>query len=193
MKTIIARILTTAGLGLLVIAPVYLAVLLMLKALGSMKSVLAPIVAVLPAGLQHDAAIALVALMAVGLVVGAGIQTNAGRQLSDFLERKIYVKIPGYRTFRSLTRQVAGDQSAASWLPALVDTDDDALMPAFVVEELADGRYTVFVPSVPTPLAGGVFIYPRDRVHLVDVPFRQALGVVSRWGEGAKDLVAGIR
>ena len=28
---------------------------------------------------------------------------------------------------------------------------EEALVPAFIIEELADGRYTVFVPSVPTP------------------------------------------
>ena len=48
---------------------------------------------------------------------------------------------------------------------------EDALSPAFIIEELEDGRYTVLVPSVPTPAAGALFILPRERVHPVDVPF----------------------
>jgi uncharacterized membrane protein len=48
------------------------------------------------------------------------------------------------------------------------------------------------VPSIPTPLAGAVYILERKRVHPLDVPFTQAIQVVSRWGSGAKDLVAAM-
>ena len=50
----------------------------------------------------------------------------------------------------------------------------------------------VFVPSIPTPLAGAVYILDRKRVHPLDVPFTEALKAVSRWGSGAKDLVAAM-
>jgi uncharacterized membrane protein len=65
-------------------------------------------------------------------------------------------------------------------------------VPAFIIEEFADGRYTVFVPSVPTPLAGAVYVLTRERVHPVSVGFAQAFKTVSRWGAGAKDLVAAM-
>ena len=64
--------------------------------------------------------------------------------------------------------------------------------PDFIIEELADGRYTVFVPSIPTPFAGAVYVLDRQRVHPLDVPFTDAVRVVSRWGSGAKDLVAAM-
>jgi uncharacterized membrane protein len=67
---------------------------------------------------------------------------------------------------------------------------EESLVPAFIIEELDDGRFTVFVPSVPTPLAGAVYILERARVHPLRVPFTQAISVISRWGSGAKDLVA---
>ena len=70
---------------------------------------------------------------------------------------------------------------------------EDALVPAFIVEELVDGRFTVFVPSVPTPFAGAVYILSRERVHLLDIPFSQAIKSVSRWGSGSADLVAAMR
>ena len=77
------------------------------------------------------------------------------------------------------------------WKPALAEIED-ALVPAFIVEELDDGRFTVFVPSVPTPFAGAVYILSRERVHLVDIPFTQAIQSISRWGSGSKDLVAAM-
>ena len=65
--------------------------------------------------------------------------------------------------------------------------------PGFIIEELDDGRLTVFVPSVPTPLAGAVYVLARERVHLLDVPFTQAIRSISRWGSGSKELVAAMR
>ena len=41
---------------------------------------------------------------------------------------------------------------------------EDALVPAFIIEELEDGRLKIFVPSAPTPLAGAVYILSADRV-----------------------------
>jgi uncharacterized membrane protein len=78
------------------------------------------------------------------------------------------------------------------WKPALVEIED-ALVPAFVVEELDDRRFTVFVPTVPTPFAGAVYILNRERVHLLNIPFTQAIQSVSRWGSGSKDLVAAMK
>ena len=76
--------------------------------------------------------------------------------------------------------------------PALVELED-ALVPALIVEELEDGSYTVLVPSAPTPMAGSVYILPRDRVHPVDIPFTQAIGVFSKWGTGAGEFVRAMR
>ena len=65
-------------------------------------------------------------------------------------------------------------------------------MPAFIIEEHNDGRYTIFVPSVPTPFAGAVYVADRARVHPLDVAFTDALRTVSKWGSGSKDLVAAM-
>ncbi len=78
------------------------------------------------------------------------------------------------------------------WQPALAEIED-ALVPAFIIEELEDGRFTVFVPSVPTPFARAVYILSHERVHPLDVPFTQALQSVSRWGSGSKELVAAMK
>ena len=66
-------------------------------------------------------------------------------------------------------------------------------MPAFIVEELDDEHYVIFVPSVPTPAAGAIYIMARERVHLVDVPFTKAASVISKWGVGAGDLQKALR
>ena len=67
------------------------------------------------------------------------------------------------------------------------------LVPGFIIEEHADGRFTVFVPSVPTPLAGAVYVLTPERVHPLDIPFTQAIKPVSRWGSGCEELVAAMK
>jgi uncharacterized membrane protein len=53
--------------------------------------------------------------------------------------------------------------------------------------------YTVLVPSVPTPMAGALYILPPERVHPVDVPFTVALKVFSKWGTGAGEFVRAMQ
>jgi hypothetical protein len=83
-------------------------------------------------------------------------------------------------------------EESEKFAPALVEIED-ALVPAFVVEEHTDGRYTVFVPSAPTPAVGVVYIIARARVHIVDAPFMKTVKCISSWGVGSKDLVLAIR
>ena len=108
------------------------------------------------------------------------------------MERVFFERLPGYGLLRSLTQRLAGDSEEDVWKPALVEIED-ALVPAFIIEELDDGRFTVFVPSVPTPLAGAVYVLSPERVHVLDVPFTQAIRTISRWGSGSKDLVAAMK
>jgi hypothetical protein len=51
----------------------------------------------------------------------------------------------------------------------------------------------VLVPSVPTPMAGAIYILPPERVHPVDVPFTVALKVFSKWGTGAGEFVRALQ
>jgi uncharacterized membrane protein len=63
------------------------------------------------------------------------------------------------------------------------------LVLAFIIEELADGRYTVFVPGVPSPVRGSVYVLGRERVRPLDASFAQTIHALSRWGSGVGNLV----
>jgi uncharacterized membrane protein len=70
---------------------------------------------------------------------------------------------------------------------------EDALVPAFLVEDCDDDHCAIFVPSVPTPAAGAIYIIAKSRVHVVDVPFTRAVSVISKWGAGSGELLAGMK
>lgn len=178
--------------GVLVLLPIYLAVLLLLKGMKAVVGLVRPIAAMLPEWLPAENALALVVVLIACFLVGAAVRTRAGGRIRERVERGFFGRIPGYALFRSLTQRLAGESDEIAWKPVLAEIED-ALVPAFIVEELVDGRFTVFVPSVPTPFAGAVYILDRERVHLVDVPFTQAIQSVSRWGAGSGELVAAMR
>ena len=178
--------------GLLVLLPIYLAVLLLLKGMKAVVSLVRPISALLPDWLPAENFLSLLGVLIACFFVGAAVRTRAGRAVRERVEMKFFGNLPGYALFRGLTHRLAGEGDENVWKPALAEIED-ALVPAFVVEELDDGRFTVFVPSVPTPFAGAVYILTPERVHLIDVPFTQAIKSVSHWGSGSKDLVAAMR
>ncbi len=182
---------TTLIGGLLVVLPIYLSILLLAKTLSGVLGVLSPVTAAIPAAGQFRQVTAILIVLVVCLVAGIVVRTGPGLYAKNVLERSVLEKIPGYALVRGLTERVSGEDREGAFRPALVEIED-ALAPGFIIEELDDGRYTVLVPSVPTPAAGALFILPRERVHPVDVPFTQAVKVISKWGAGAGALARGV-
>ena len=177
--------------GLLIVIPVYLAILLLLKGMQSVAKLVRPFTAILPDWVPAEDLLSLLLVLAICALIGAAVVTRIGRGARDWFERTVFERIPGYGVIRSLTHQMAGKSQESTWRAALIEIED-ALVPGFIIEEFEDGRYTVFVPSIPTPFAGAVYVLDRQRVHPVDVPFTDAIRVVSRWGSGAKNLVAAM-
>ena len=177
--------------GLLIVVPIYLAVLVLLKGMKSVAILVRPFTALVPAWLPAENLLSLLLVLFLCFLIGLAVRTRAGRIVREQIEKSLFDRLPGYALFRSLTQRLAGQGRENVWKPALAEIED-ALVPAFIIEELEDGRLTVFVPSVPTPFAGAVYILDRERVHPVDVPFTQAISTVSRWGSGSKELVAAM-
>ena len=177
--------------GVLVVLPIYLAILVLLKGMQSVVPLVRPFTMLLPDWVPAERLLSLVLVLIVCFLIGVAVRTRLGRMLRERMETSLFERLPGYALFRSLTQRLAGEDRENVWKPALVEIED-ALVPAFIIEQFEDGRFTVFVPSIPTPLAGAVYILSRDRVHALDVPFTQAIQSVSRWGAGSKELVAAM-
>jgi len=189
---VVQRFLANALIGgVLVVAPIYLAVLLLLKAAQSVAALVRPFTMLLPESLPAEKLLSLLLVVTVCFLIGVAVRTSLGGVLRERIESSLLERLPGYTLLRSLTQQLMGEGRANVWKPALVEIEE-ALVPGFIIEELEDGRATVFVPSIPTPLAGAVYVLTRERVHPLDVPFAQAIQSISRWGSGSKDLVAAM-
>ena len=191
MKKLTEYVLTRLIAGVLIVAPIYLAILLLLKAMKTAAGLVKPFAHLVPAWLPADQVLSLLLVLVCCFFIGLAVRTPAGRAARERLEKSLFERLPGYALIRSLTQRLAGETRDQAWKPALAEIEE-ALVPAFIIEEFDDGRLTVFVPSVPTPLAGAVYILSADRVHPLNIPFTQAVKVISRWGSGSKELVAAM-
>ena len=149
MSRFVDSVTSALGAGILVVAPIYLGTLLLLKIMQSLAGVVQPVARLLPDWLPAERLLSLLLLLLVCLIVGFLVRTRAGQ---SFLGHNVFEKLPGYTLFKSLTQRLAGRTDGVEWKPALAEIEE-ALVPAFIIEELPDGRFTVLVPSVPTPLA----------------------------------------
>jgi uncharacterized membrane protein len=193
MKALVEFLKTTLIGGLLIVVPMYLTLLLLGKALKGMVALLGPIVALLPERVHHFGQIlAIVLVVLVCFMLGLIARTGLGRRAIEAFERRVLERMPGFAMLRSVVRRVSGTSDDAQFQPVLVEIED-ALTPAFIVEELDDDRFVVLVPSVPTPAAGSLYILPRQRVHWVDVPVTEAVAVITRWGTGTSKLLKAMR
>jgi len=192
MKTLAEFTKTTLIGGLLVILPIYIAVLLLAKAAKALLGLLAPVTSQIPAGMEFRGVAAILLLVVVCFVIGLIVRTGPGLRAKNAFELAVLEKLPGYSFIRGFTKRLTGRSEEQTLQPALVEIED-ALVPALIVEALDDGSYTVLVPSAPTPMAGSIYILPRERVHPVDIPLTKAIGVFSKWGTGAGEFVRAMK
>jgi uncharacterized membrane protein len=174
--------------GFLFLIPIYLTILLLLKAMKTLGRLVRPVARLLPESFPAETVISLLIVLVLCLLVGIVLRTRFGQVRRNRIENSLLRRIPGYEVIRSMTRQLAGQGEESAWQPALAEIEN-ALVPAFIVERLDDGRFTVFVPSVPTPLAGTIYILSAERVHPLNIPFTHALKAITRWGSGSKELI----
>jgi uncharacterized membrane protein len=178
--------------GVLVILPLGLATVVVLKIVGMIVPFATPLVEWLPQRFRFPVLLAFLILLLACVAAGLLAQTSAGQAIGNSVEAAILNHIPGYSMVRSLTRRIGNVEESEKFAPAFLELEN-ALVPAFVVEEHADGRYTVFVPSAPTPAVGAIYIVNRERVLVIDAPFLHAVKCVSSWGVGSKALLQSVR
>ena len=192
MRSIAEFAKTTLIGGVLVLLPIYLSILLMLKAISGLMGLVSPITEGLPEALPFREVIAILVLIGACFICGIAVRTGPGLRAKNAIERSVLEKIPGYALIRGLAGKIIGGSDEQSFTVVLAEIED-ALVPAFLIEDCGEGQCAIFVPSVPTPAAGAIYIIPNERVHRVDVPFTQAFTVISKWGSGSRALLAGMK
>jgi uncharacterized membrane protein len=182
--------------GLFVVLPVTLIVVVLTRAVGWLFTTLIPIATALPFAQQFPGrwalAWVLLPLLLACFIAGLILRLPLVRDFVTAARGSLTSRFPAYADLRGFEDSLLGKTGAKHVQAALVELDG-ALVPAFLAEELADGRRVVFVPTVPGVGRGTVYVLARGRVHLIDAPAGQVAQCVRRRGVGAGDLVKSIR
>jgi uncharacterized membrane protein len=178
--------------GLLIVLPAWLAILLLIKLLVKLGVLVKPLAAQMPAGVNHPQIIAALVFILLCLLVGILVHTAIGRLIGKTLGENVFNRVPGYQSLRNIARQFHDMDARDGFKPALIEVEDGCLAPAFLIDIHANGNSTVFMPSVPTPMAGSIFIMPSGRVHPIDVPVTTMMKCISKWGTGSGELLAAL-
>ena len=99
MKKHVTFVLTRSLAGLLVIAPIYLAGLLLLKVASSLIGLVQPFSKVLPEWMPGARILSLLIVLIFCFVVGLAVSTSIGRSTWERMEHALFQKIPGYALF----------------------------------------------------------------------------------------------
>jgi uncharacterized membrane protein len=192
MKKLFSFLKTTLLGGVLVVAPIWALILILLKGIGAAEQAVQPIAAALPAQFMAPQALAAILLLTICFVTGFLVRTAIGRHLQGAVERHLLERVPGYSTLRNVSENLAGIDRNRGFQVALVEMED-GLIVALVVERHADGRCTIFVPAAPTPFSGSIFIVPSVRVHVCNISLAKGIQCISRYGVGSSELLAALR
>src|SRR5262245_49418140 len=109
--------------GLVILAPIYLCILLLLKATHAAGGVVRPPAMLLPRGIRAEEILSLLLVLTICLLVGVAVRTRSGRAARERIEKSLFERIPGYTLFRSLTQQLVGSAEEHLWKPALVEIE----------------------------------------------------------------------
>lgn len=187
MKGLLKRTVVAGSIAVVVVATVAIAVVRTVEKIGA---AMVSFEAALPFDIGVPYVTAVLALVAVVLVTGLFLQVRPIRRRVDACRDRLVSLFPFLGIVRSFENRILEPGGVRSIKAALADVSEDgAFVPAFVMEELADGRCVVFVPASPNPSQGSVYVLPRERVHLVDASVRELAHIVRSWGMGAAKVL----
>ncbi len=141
-------------------------------------------------GVGFEDLLAIVMIVLAFLLAGLFVGTRAGRTLSDHMERLVLYRVPGYLMVRGAASGLPGLQLGSDFAPVLVRTGEGWVL-ALLVERLAEGYCTVFIPEAPTPTKGAVVLVEPGHVRPLDASVLSLMSCLTRSGVGAGKLAMG--
>jgi uncharacterized membrane protein len=178
--------------GVFLLVPIMVFVMLIAKALGVLRGLVAPLAGEMGplAGIPAPALLATVVLVLICFLAGLVSKTRGARGLVEWLESTVLARIPGYTYMKGMGESVAGVEGGPAYQPVLARIED-AWQFGFIVETIEPGQYAVYVPGAPSPWSGSVYFMAEDRIRRVDLRIGDVQGCLKRLGIGSSTLLKG--
>lgn len=192
MKSILKIIKATFLGGLVFLVPLVVLLIVLEKGYGLVQKTTLPLVSTLPKvsvlGLAIQELVGILIIILICLVAGLLAKTTAAEKLVQKLEDGILSFVPGYSFMKSMNENILGLESKDDLKVILVPTDA-GLQFAFLIEQVSDEKFTVFIPDAPNPWSGSVVFVDKKDITEIDITQKQALACIRKLGYGSKELL----
>ncbi|MWB94303.1 DUF502 domain-containing protein [Flavobacterium sp. GA093] len=192
MNRLLQNIKTTFLGGILFLVPLVVLVIFIEKGHAIIEKISAPIVHNFPKikilGLALQELATIVVVIFICFLVGLIAKTQQAQKIKQKLEDGLLSNIPGYSFMKNVNETMMGFESKEDLKVVLVPTDAGWQF-AFLVEQINENNFAVFVPDAPNPWSGSVCFVNAKDIKEVEISQKEALACIRKLGYGAKDLL----
>jgi uncharacterized membrane protein len=192
MKSILKIIKATFLGGILFLAPLILLFILFEKGYAIIQKVTLPLVSHLPRvkilGLALQEIIGILIIIIVCFIAGIFAKTSKAKKFIEKLENGVLSFVPGYSFIKKTNENMMGFESKEDLKVVLVPTDAGWQF-AFLIEQINENNFSVFIPNAPNPWSGSVCFVEKKDIKEIEITQKQALACIRKLGYGTKELL----
>ncbi|SCX85348.1 Uncharacterized membrane protein [Flavobacterium anhuiense] len=192
MKSIFKIIKATFLGGILFLAPLIVLLVILEKGYGIIQKITLPLAEHLPRihvlGIALQELAGIIMIILICFVAGLLAKTAKAKNLIQKLEDGILSFVPGYSFMKNMNENIMGLESKDDLKVILVPTDA-GLQFAFLIEEINENKFAVFIPDAPNPWSGSVVFVEKKDITDIDISQKQALACIRKLGFGSKVLL----
>lgn len=192
MNSILKIIKATFLGGILFLAPLILLVVLFEKGYHIVQKITVPIVNSLPRvkvmGFALQEVIGVIIIIVICFIAGLLAKTVYAKKLVQKIEDNILSLVPGYVFIKNMNENIMGLESKDDLKVILVPTDAGWQF-AFLIEQITDNEFTVFIPDAPNPWSGSVVFVDKKDIREIEITQKQALAFIRKLGYDSKELL----
>jgi uncharacterized membrane protein len=192
MKSILKIIKATFLGGILFLAPLILLIVIFEKGFILIQKITLPLVSHLPRvhflGLALQELIGIFIIIIICFIAGLLGRTAKAQKLIQKLENGILSFIPGYSFIKKTNENIMGFESNEDLKVVLVPTDAGWQF-AFLIEQIDENNFSVFVPDAPNPWSGSVCFVEKKDIKEIGISQKEALACIRKLGYGSKELL----
>lgn len=192
MKSIFKIIKATFLGGILFLAPLVVLLVILEKGYGIIQKITLPLAEHLPRihvlGIALQELVGIIIIILICFLAGLLAKTAKAKNLIQKLEDGILSFVPGYSFMKNMNENIMGLESKDDLKVILVPTDA-GLQFAFLIEEINENKFAVFIPDAPNPWSGSVVFVEKKDITDIDISQKQALACIRKLGFGSKVLL----
>jgi len=192
MKSILKIIKATFLGGILFLAPLVVLLIIFEKGYGIIQKITLSLVSHLPRvhvlGIAIQELTGIIIIIFICFIAGLVAKTAGAKKLIHKIENGILSFVPGYSFMKNMNESVMGFESNQDLKVILVPTDA-GLQFAFLIEQINENSFTVFIPDAPNPWSGSVVFVEKKDIREIEISQKEALACIRKLGYGSKELL----